>query len=160
MIALLSAIGGFVTSIVPEIMGMIKDSAARKHELELADRATQVQEKQIVTDAVKAEADSDVAIFTASQETSRTELSLADKWVATYSATVRPTVTYGFFMLFVWVEVHLAHAALSILPAGGLPWQIQETAKIVWGDEQAGLFSFILGYWFGGRSFKSSKRSS
>ena len=67
-------------------------------------------------------------------------------------ASVRPTITYGFFVLFViiklyglWHGVAVEHTpTIQLLP-------------IIWDDGSGSLFAAILSFWFGSRAFERSK---
>jgi hypothetical protein len=67
-------------------------------------------------------------------------------------ASVRPTITYGFFILFViiklyglWHGVAVEHTpTIQLLP-------------IIWDDGSGSLFAAILSFWFGSRAFERSK---
>lgn len=155
MITILSALGGFVTSVVPELLAMFKDSSQHKRDMEKLQRQAELGLQQEVEKTAQATANADASIYTAAQETARAELLAAkDSWVAAYSATVRPTITYGFFFLFVAVELFLMQVAIKSMPPVPLPWQVKDAAAMVWGEEHAALFSYIMGYWFGSRGFR------
>lgn len=151
MIALLSGLAGFVSSLIPEVMKMIGDSQAHKRQLQTMEKQAELGLKQAMAEQVKAEVEADMSV----QDSYRAELIAAkDSWIAAYSATVRPTITYGFFLLFCWVEVTLLLAAVRSMPETPLPWQVKDAMSLVWGDEQAGIFAFIIGFWYGGRGFR------
>lgn len=158
MLAILSALSGFVSSLLPEVVGMVRESAQHKREMERMDKQAQIAAIQAQAEKDKADADADARVFVAAQETARAEVVAAkDSWIAAYSASVRPTVTYGFFLMFVAVEVYLMHVALKSMPAVPMPWHVRDAASLVWGEEQSALFSYIMGYWFGQRSARRRK---
>lgn len=83
------------------------------------------------------------------------------KTIATLSALVRPSITFGFFLLFVAVKIffavmlvattqhpvnHHAPLSLSIAMTNLTPWQ-----NILWDNNTADLFAGIIAFWFGDR---------
>ena len=74
-------------------------------------------------------------------------------WVDGLRASVRPVITYGFFILFAWVKLS---AVVLLMNQGGL--SINEALIQIWGAETQALFAGILSFWFGSRSL--AKRRS
>ena len=72
----------------------------------------------------------------------------SSKWAATYSATVRPTVTYLFMLLFITVEISAYYALVSKGIAA------TDALHIVWDQDITSLFAAILSFWFGGREIR------
>jgi hypothetical protein len=75
--------------------------------------------------------------------------------ISALTRSVRPTITYAFFGLFVivkWSQLDMAMSSGEAFNAAVL--------RIVWDNETAGLFATVLSFWFGSRVWekKQSRR--
>ena len=155
MIAFLSAFLGFASSILPEFFKQRQDARDKAHELSLL-------EKQAALEANRAAADLDQSIqaalaaqAVAVQESYRADVAAnPDSWVNVYSASVRPTITYAFFLLYALVKF----SQFWLLLHPSLPWQNQisfAAAMVsIWSDEDIAIFSAVIAFWFGDRMLR------
>ena len=66
-------------------------------------------------------------------------------WVDAFASTVRPVITYGFFMAYVGMKI----AALIVASRSG--FNLQNTMLYVWTPDDQMLLSAIMSFWFGSR---------
>ena len=137
MISLIGSLLGFVTSTGPGLFKMYMDSKQdqrdKEHELKiLSQQAQDKRDEALITNTGKA----NLAIHqNYAEETKR-----ASQWVVDLSATVRPLITYFFFLEFV---------LLTFLSAFGLI--STELFQKLWSNEIVSIFSVIISFWFGQR---------
>jgi len=168
MIALLSALLGFVSSAVPDFIKLFRDGKDRAHEITLlklqmdydreklaANASESVQVRQHRLQAIEIETDiQQQAILNARVKDSLTGI----HWVDALAGSVRPTITYAFFMLYVLVKC----AQFSILLSSNLPWQnnltVAQALVSLWTEEDVAIFSAIMAFWFGSRALMKVKK--
>lgn len=143
MLTVLSTILGALTSSVPSLLKMFDRNNELKHQREMAriqlEAAKKNVELQVELENVKALANEG--------ESLRTHDASLDGgvFINALRASVRPLITYVFFILFVIVKI----SAVSLLIQNGL--DVKEILPVIWDEETASLFSAILGFWFGSR---------
>ncbi|MCP5364124.1 MAG: hypothetical protein H6905_02630 [Hyphomicrobiales bacterium] len=69
------------------------------------------------------------------------------KWVDGLRASVRPVITYAFFVLFAAVKGSGLYILIAI---EGLA--LAEALPRIWDNETAALFGAVVSFWFGSRS--------
>ena len=138
MLALLGSLAGFFSSFIPEVFHFLKDKKDKEHELKLINLQIEVlktghnsrlEEIQIQADVQ----DSKYLYQYAAHQTSKV------KWIDGLSASVRPMITYIFFLLYVYLKI------ISFLHTGQM--------ALIWTDEDQGIFCAVIGFWFGHRAF-------
>jgi len=155
MIALFSALLGFASSILPEFFKQHQDARDKAHELALLDRQSAIEFQRAAVDLDKSIQAALAAQSTAVQESSRADIA-ANKasWVSAYSASVRPTITYAFFLLYAAVK----SAQFWLLLHPELPWQTASTLAsalaAIWTEEDIAIFSAVIAFWFGDRMLR------
>lgn len=161
MIALLSALLGFVTSAVPDMMKLFRDGKDRAHEISLLKLQMEYDREKLT------------AIADENQQARRQQLQGQEEialnarvkdsltgilWVDALSGSVRPLITYAFFALYVLVKC----AQFAILLSPGLPWQndltVAQALVSLWTQEDVALFSAMMAFWFGSRAMMKGKR--
>jgi len=70
----------------------------------------------------------------------------AGGFVNALRGSVRPVITYAFFIMFVCVEVVIM---LKVMESGG-DWK--DAVELMWSPETQGLFAAIMSFWFGNRA--------
>lgn len=167
MIALLSALLGFISSAAPELFKLVRDGKDRAHEITLLQ--LQMEHDRAQRSSVQAEgaAEREARLEAVMLETSRAQEALLNTrlkdqltgihWVDALAGSVRPVLTYGFFLLYVGVKV----AQLQLMLTPGLPWQqpLGMAAALVqlWGEEDVAIFSAIMAFWFGSRVMRGGR---
>jgi hypothetical protein len=155
MIALFSALLGFASSILPEFFKQHQDARDKAHELALLDRQSAIEFQRAAVDLDKSIQAALAVQSIAVQESYRTDVA-ANKasWVSAYSASVRPTITYAFFLLYAAVK----SAQFWLLLHPELPWQTASTLAsalaAIWTEEDIAIFSAVIAFWFGDRMLR------
>jgi hypothetical protein len=155
MIALFSALLGFASSILPEFFKQHQDARDKAHELALLDRQSAIEFQRAAVDLDKSIQAALAAQSIAVQESYRADIA-ANKasWVSAYSASVRPTITYAFFLLYAAVK----SAQFWLLLHPELPWQTASTLAsalaAIWTEEDIAIFSAVIAFWFGDRMLR------
>jgi hypothetical protein len=143
MLALLSPLLGIVGSLLPSVVRIFERKQELKHEVELTkiklDASLEAAKANITLEAIKA----DVA---EGQSLRDHDKSIdGGKFLDALRASIRPVITYLFFLLFVSVKVSAAY----VMIANGQ--SVPEMLDAVWDSETMALFSTIMAFWFGSR---------
>ena len=137
MITLLGSLLGFVTSTGPSIfktfMDAKQDTRDKEHELKLMAQQSQDKRDEALIDSV---GQANIEVHKSSQQDSKR----ASRWVVNLSATVRPLITYFFFLEFVLLTFLSAFGLISL-----------DLFQLLWSESITGIFSVIISFWFGQR---------
>jgi len=151
MLTLLGSLLGFISSTFPDLLKLWQDKQDRKHELQILDRQMEQMRlghtQRLDEIAINADVSQSLALYKHDSQPSGVT------WVDGLRASVRPMITYGFFILFTWVKLS---AVVLLMNQGGL--NINEALIQIWDGETQALFAGILSFWFGSRSL--AKRRS
>ncbi|MEK9917989.1 MAG: hypothetical protein VW496_01225 [Pelagibacteraceae bacterium] len=150
MISLLGTLLGFGTSIVPEVLGYFKQRQANQQELNMleakakyADKLSELKIKELDAQADIVEAQS---IY---QHDSNLD---SGAFVNALRGSVRPVITYAFFVLFATVKGVTLYTMVTTegmdLSAGMLA---------IWDEETQAIFSAIIAFWFGNRAMSKAR---
>ena len=144
MLTLLGSLLGFLSSAFPDLLKLWKDRAERKQELEILDRQIELQHQgntqRLNEIQVQANIAKSNALYTHASKSSGV------KWVEALRASVRPIITYAFFILFAMVKTA---ALLKVLDEG---IEITDALITVWDGETQALFATVMSFWFGQRA--------
>ena len=169
MLTLLSTLISFLMGGLPKLLDFFQDRADKAHELNLAqmqitrelemrklgyeaqERIEHIQLEQLATESA---ANTQQAIVGAQQAEMQAiyahDTSLNEgtsTWMKNLRASVRPVITYGFFLLLVGIDCALIwHGFNSSV-------SFAEMANQLWDDETQALFASIIAFHFGGRAF-------
>ena len=159
MMTILSTVISFLMGGVPKILDMFQDSKDKKHELELARMQTereiqmmkegyaaQAKVEEIRTEQVQINADAQthMALLQHDIESAKG----ASLWVINARAMVRPAITYGMFLLLVFVDVFGFYYAIHT----DVPFD--DALNQLWDDDSQQIFASIIAFYFGGQAFK------
>jgi ABC-type multidrug transport system fused ATPase/permease subunit len=133
---------------MPKVLDYFQDKQDKKHELMLMDKQLEQQIQLGELALRKTHVEADTEEFKAVHRHDTAMVKASAKWAATYSATVRPTITYLFMLLFITVEISAYYALISKGMAA------TDALSIVWDAEITSLFAAILSFWFGGREIR------
>ena len=144
---------------MPKILEFFQDRSYKAHELELArmhtDRELQMLERGFIAQARIEEIRTDqVAMQTAVQEREALyahDIAIgkgASQWVTNLRASVRPIITYGMFLMLLFVNIFGFFYAWKT----GVPFDV--AMQILWDEDSAIIFSSVIAFWFGTQSFK------
>jgi hypothetical protein len=143
MLSLLGSLLGFGTSFLPKVMEFFQDKQDKKHELAVMEVQIR-QQKELADQKLEAiNVDADIREIEALQKSMQPT---GIGWIDGYRASVRPTITYAFFLLFIFVEIS---AYLSLTAAG---ISSLDAAELIFSEDIRALFSAVLSFWFGGRA--------
>lgn len=168
MIALLSALLGFASSAVPDLIKLFRDARDREHEITLlklqmdydreklaatASENASARAQQLQAIGLQMDASEQVAL------NARVKDSLTGiHWVDALAGSVRPILTYAFFALYVLIKC----AQFSLLMSPNLPWQnnlsVAQALVSLWTQEDIAIFSAIMAFWFGQRALMKARR--
>lgn len=158
MITLVSTLLSFLAGGLPRLLDFFQDKGDKKHELEMARLQTeremllakegylaQARVEEIRTDqiAINAYKDEKIAMYQHDMEIGKG----ADKWVINARAMVRPAITYGMFLIFLFVEVFGFFYAWK----HGVDFII--ALEYLWTEETITIWSSIISFWFGTQAF-------
>jgi len=145
MLSLLGTLLGFGTSIIPSIFDMWKEKSKRAADLEELKLRAELQQRGIDLNIkmIEAQANAEEAKGLYDQDASLK----GSPWIETMRASVRPVITYVFFILFVLIKVC---ALIALLRLGT---SVVDSIPKLWDEETAGLFSAVVAFWFGNRAF-------
>ncbi len=137
MISLLGSLLGFVTATGPSIfkqfMDAKQDARDKEHELKIMAQQSQDRRDEALIESV---GEANIAVHRSSDEQTKR----ASQWVVNLSATVRPLITYFFFLEFVLLTFLSAFDLISL-----------ELFQLLWSNEVVSIFSVIISFWFGQR---------
>lgn len=68
--------------------------------------------------------------------------------------SVRPVITYSFFILFATVEISLLHQALQ------LDMPLDQALASLWDEDTKAIWGAVIAFWFGSRAIEKSKRKT
>ena len=151
MLTLLGSLLGFLSSIFPEFLKLFRDSQDRKHELAILDRqieqqrlghSQRLEEIQIAADV----AESQALYSYASHPTGSPR-------VEALQASVRPVITYAFFLVFAVVKIS---ALATLLQTDGIT--MAAVLQATWDEETHALFAAVMSFWFGSRQINKMRR--
>jgi hypothetical protein len=66
--------------------------------------------------------------------------------------SVRPVITYSFFILFTIVEISLLREALT------LDMPLDKAIATLWDDDTKAIWAAVISFWFGSRAIEKSKK--
>jgi predicted DCC family thiol-disulfide oxidoreductase YuxK len=144
---------------LPKILDFFQDRSDKSHELQLAkmqsERELALAERGFVAQARIEEIRTDqVAMQTAVQERQALyahDIEIgkgASQWVVNIRALVRPLITYGMFLMLLFVNIFGFFYAWKT----GVPFE--QAMEILWDEDSAIIFSSVIAFWFGTQSFK------
>jgi len=142
MIALLGSLAGFLSALIPEVLGFIKDKRDKAHELALVklqiEAGKNSSSSRIDEVVIRSDLDKERLIYSHAKP-------IGIPWVDALSALVRPLITYLFLALYIGVKLTIIFS-----------YQIG-VCMPVWTNEDEVLLSVIMGFWFGNRMINKYK---
>lgn len=152
MLTLLGSLLGFVSSAFPDVLKLWRDRADRKHELAILDRQMDAQRQGHTQRLEEIQVQADIAESQALYRHASQPSGV--KWVEALQVSVRPMITYAFFILFATVTT----AALCKLLDQGVG--IKDGLIAVWDTEKQALFAAVMSFWFGQRALAKFRLSA
>ena len=150
MISLLGTLLGLGTSIVPEIIGFFKQKQADQHDLEMLEAKAKYVDQMSKLKIQELDSQAEIAETKGLYEHDRSID--AGGFVNGLRGSVRPVITYLFFLMFASVKGTMIYAMIT---NQNLDWTLAiETA---WDSDTAAVFSAILAFWFGNRAMSKAR---
>lgn len=170
MIALLSALMGFLGSATPEFLKIFREGKDRAHEITLlklqmeydreklaVEKETRVVEAQTKLEAIALQRD---AAETVALNARVKESLVGVAWVDALAGTVRPVLTYVFFVMYAGVKIAQYH----VISGATLPWHpahdLAGTVAMLWTEDDMALFTAVIAFWFGQRMMGKARRAA
>jgi len=142
MLALIGSGLGFFTSFLPSVMKYFQAKQDQRHELMLMDKQLEQQkvagEQKLDMVVVDAQAREIEALHKEHASITRA----SSQWVVNLSATVRPLITYFFFL-----ELILLTVALFF------KWITSAEYSLIWDEPMQAIWAAVITFWFGQRTF-------
>jgi hypothetical protein len=152
MLSLLGTLLGFGTSVIPSIIDVFKEKSKRAADLEELKLRAELQARGIDLNIKQIQAQVEVENAKTNAEEAKGlyahDASLkGGAFIDGMRSSVRPVVTYIFFILFVTIKI----SALIVYMRSGA--NFVDSIPKLWDEETAGLFSAVVAFWFGNRAF-------
>ena len=151
MMSLLGSLLGFGTSFLPEALNFFKAGQEHKQKLETMKLEAELMEKRSALKLQELDKKADIAETEGIYAHDRSID--AGGFVNALRGSVRPVITYAFFLMFAATE---AVIIVKVLETGG-DWK--DAVELMWTDETAGLFAAIMSFWFGNRAVSKYMRT-
>ena len=142
---------GFGTSFLPEVLNFFKAGQEHKQKLETMKMEAELMEKRSALKLQELDKQADIQESKSIYEHDRSID--AGGFVNALRGSVRPIITYAFFLMFAATEVVII---VKVLETGG-DWK--DAVELMWTDETAGLFAAIMSFWFGNRAVSKYVRT-
>jgi len=147
MITLVSAIVGFLTSALPDIVKLLHGKIEKNNQVKMLQMQLDAikQNNELVSDKLDSivSMKENLAVHR-NYDMTKTKSNL----INALRASVRPTITYLFFILFATVKVT---CLINFLDSGS---SLYEAMTLIWDKSTQYLFSAILAFWFGTRQME------
>ena len=144
MMSLLGSLLGFGTSFLPEVLNFFKAGQEHKQKLETMKLQAELMEKRSALKLQELDKQADIAETKGIYEHDRSID--AGGFVNALRGSVRPVITYAFFLMFAATEVVII---VKVMETGG-DWK--DAVELMWTPETQGLFAAIMSFWFVNRA--------
>jgi len=153
MLSLLGSLLGFGSSFMPNVLGFFEKKQANKQELLMLEAKAKYASElsKLKLQEIDAQADIEEAkgIYAHAEALAKSNQS---KFIGALQASVRPVITYAFFMLFAFVK----GAYVVIAVQGGEDFL--KAILTAWDDETMALFAAVMAFWFGNRAISKWRK--
>ena len=147
MLTLLGSLLGFLGSAFPQILKLFQEAHDRRHELAILDKQLEQQrqghEQRLEENTNDGEIKQSLALYQHDSQPA------GYKWVEALRASVRPVLTYAFFLLFAAVKIAGLYTMISF---DGMSLAV--ALPLIWDAETQALFAAIMTFWFGQRALR------
>ena len=151
MISLLGTLIGFGTSIVPEVLGYFKQKQANEQQLNMLEAKAKYASQLSELKLKELDAEADIQETKSIYEHDRTID--ASPFIDSLRGSVRPVITYLFFLMFICVKGVLMYALIS---NQNVDWTV--AIEMAWDPETQAIFSAIIAFWFGNRAMSKARK--
>ena len=158
MITLFTTLISFLSGGLPSLLGFFQDKSDKKHELAMAAMQTERELKLMEAGYVAQARVEEIRTEQVQMETQAQERASlyahdieigkgASQWVTNSRAMVRPAITYGMFIMFMFVELFGFWFAFH----REVPFDV--ALNLLWDDETQIIWASIVSFWFGTQAF-------
>ena len=151
MISLIGTLIGFGTSIVPEVLGYFKQKQANEQQLNMLEAKAKYASQLSELKLKELDAEADIQETKSIYEHDRTID--ASPFIDSLRGSVRPVITYLFFLMFICVKGVLMYALIS---NQNVDWTV--AIEMAWDPETQAIFSAIIAFWFGNRAMSKARK--
>lgn len=148
MFTVISALLGFLGSGLPDLFKYFQDKQDKRHELDIMDKQIQMQAAgyQQRLEMIQIQADSaEMQSLYASTKTGVT-------WVDALGGSVRPILAFSFIFMFILTKLPIILIVLGDI-------HNMAYTDYLWTESDACIFTSIIAFYFGSRSFHKLRRS-
>lgn len=146
MIAILGSLLGFFSSSLPNIFKYFQDKSDKAHELQMMQLQMQFASQQLNQQLQAIEMQGQIAQTEGLYKTYNTGIN----WVDALNGTVRPVLSYAFFLLYAGIK-YMQFDALEDSMAN-----LAAHTDVLWTQNDSVVFSSIVSFYFGSRYFARS----
>lgn len=162
MMTLISTLTSFLAGGLPKLLTMFQDRQDKKHELALM-AAQKEKELALIERGYLAQAKvEEIKLEQVSLQTTAEERASlyqhdmeigkgASQWVINLRASVRPVITYGMFLLLVFIDI----AGFVYAWKTGTDFQVM--LDYLWDEDTQIIWSSVIAFWFGTQAFNGKK---
>ena len=147
MLTLLGSLLGFLGSAFPQILKLFQEAHDRRHELAILnlqmEQHRQGHQQRLEEIKSDGEIKQSLALYQHDSQPA------GYKWVEALRASVRPVLTYAFFLLFAVVKIAGLYTMVSF---DGMSLAV--ALPLIWDAETQALFAAIMTFWFGQRALR------
>ena len=130
-------------------MDYFQDRSDKKHELLVMEVQIKQQKELAVQKLEMVNVEADIREVEALQKSMQPT---GVPFIDGLRGSVRPVITYAFFLLFCFVEIS-AYLALTANGVSGL-----DALNAVWDEDTKALFAAVIAFWFGGRAINRARK--
>ena len=148
--SLLGTALGFGTSIIPEVLGYFKQGQQNKQDLAMLEAKAKYASQLPTLKIAELDAEADIAETKGIYEHDRS-IDAGD-FVNALRGSVRPVLTYAFFLLFATIK---GVTVYTMVMTDGM--DLSAGLIAIWDPETSVIFSSIIAFWFGSRSMSKAR---
>lgn len=152
---------GFLASVLPSFFAMLGEYFEHRRDMDVGAQRIDAFTKGAVTTLAPAQPSLTFSPVVSVMSATPTPINSDDDCAPSFfnklfdvlRSSVRPTITYGIFVVFVYVKLSAMYQAYSVdhTPAVTL-------LPVLWDDGTQALFAAIVAFWFGSRAFEKQQQ--
>lgn len=147
---LIGSLLGFGSSVVPAITDHFKSKRQYEFELAKMDKVAELTAKGYDQEIKRFQ---EMGLHEEQQALLQhdTAISEGTGFMSALQKSVRPVITYAFFILFATIELMLLREALN----GGM--ELTDALLILWDEDTEAIFAAVVSFWFGSRAIEKAR---
>lgn len=144
MITLFASIAGFISSIIPEMIKYLTLSNNKKYQLNILDRQIEYSKLHAGKELESLITSRNIIEQASLYATYKSNI----KWVDAFNGSVRPTLAYSFFFVYLAIK-YLQYKAIS-----NTSYAV-EYLEILWSVDDKVIFASIISFYYGHRTIRN-----